>query len=224
MESCHDKIRTIIRAVGLIAGISFLAVACNGTQKEPYRLSAYDKALLSSGDIIMRRGEEVISTFILNTLNETVNISHCGIIVREGEDISVIHCLSDKVSPVNGVQRNTIDEFTSESIRGTITVVRCKADTSHILADGALYYLKKKKKFDHKFDYADTTEFFCSELPMHILSDRLGIDLMKHQKQFSFSLFFNLQHFEPILTHDTLLQNDHFAQHTYIKEDTCLHQ
>ena len=206
MESCYVKIRTILQTVGFAAGISLLAVACDSTEKEPYRLSADDKALLSSGDIIMRRGEGVLSTFIMSSLNDSVNISHCGIIVCEGEEINVVHCLSDKISPVNGVQQNTFDEFTAESVRGTISVVRCKTDTCNILADGARYYLATKKKFDHKFDYADTTEFFCSELPMRILADRLGIDLMKHRNKFSFSLFFNPQHFETILTHDSLLR------------------
>lgn len=153
----------------------------------------------------MRRGEGLLSTFIVNKLNDSINISHCGIIIREGEEIDVIHCLSDKVSDVNGVQKCTIDEFTRESIRGSISVVRCMADTSGVLANGAQYYLKVRKKFDHNFDINDTTEFFCSELPLHILSNRLGVNVLDKNQEFKFSMFFKPQLFKTILVKDSVL-------------------
>lgn len=182
--------------------ICFIASSCNTTSDEPYRLSDGDKALLLSGDIIMRRGEGFLSDIIVKLLNDSTGLSHCGIIERKGSDINVIHCLSDEVSDVDGVQSCTLDQFVSESVRGTIAVVRCKKDTAGCIVAGARYYLNTNKKFDHEFDACDTTKFFCSELPLRILADRMGINIIDENKNINFSMFFDTRYFEIILKHN----------------------
>ena len=192
MEGNTQKIIFIILS-------TFIIVAgCNKTNDEPYRLSDGDKALLSSGDIIMRRGEGMLSTMIINGINDSTGVSHCGVIVRDGDSINVIHCLSDEVSDVDGVQLCSLDDFVADGVRGTIAVVRCRYDSLGHLASGARYYLTTGKEFDLQFDAKDTTRFFCSEMPVRILYDRVGIDIIGKERQYNFKMFFNPSYFDTI--------------------------
>lgn len=192
MESSAYKI------IGLFLAC-FLSVACSDIQNEPYRLSDGDKASLSTGDIILRRGHGMLSTFIVKYLNDSTGISHCGVIVREGDSINVIHCLSDDVSDIDGVQMCSLDDFIHESVPGSVSVVSCTADTAGYLADGALYYLNTGKKFDREFDSSDTTKFYCSEMLLHIMSDKMNLKFIDSDKEFRFSLFFNPDYFKTII-------------------------
>lgn len=47
-----------------------------------YRLTAAEKALFQPGDIILRKGEGVLSQFICRQLRDTLGVSHCGIWVK----------------------------------------------------------------------------------------------------------------------------------------------
>lgn len=181
----------------LLVGI--IISGCSEKQnKEPYCLSADDKALLRDGDIILRRGEGMLSSIIVRNLNDTVDASHCGIIIKRGDSLDVIHCLSSEVSETDGVQICSLDEFTNESVPGSISVVRCRKDSTNCLSESAEYYLNVGKQFDKQFDMNDSTKFFCSEMILRILNDRLGIDMITDNPQPKFSLFFNHDYFDVI--------------------------
>ena len=175
-----------------------LCVLCGGTACQrtasspaaPYRLSVADKALLREGDIVLRRGEGMLSSFIVRQLRDTVPASHCGILVREGGEWNVIHSLSLDVSETDGVQRCSLDEFMTDCVPGSICVLRCLSDTTGCLASCARYYLEVHKPFDRHFSLEDTTSFFCSELPYRILKDRLQLDLAPATGALKFSAFF----------------------------------
>ncbi len=170
-------------------------------KQEPYLLSLRDKALIKEGDIILRMGEGWLSQFICKQLNDTIHISHCGILVRSNTGgFDVIHVLSKEVSDTNGVQRCSLDQFTADSQRGTIQIVRLKKDSTHILTEKAIYYLNKKIPFDHTFNLQDSTAFFCSELPLHILKYHIGIDLYPSPPNTPrFSIFLDKRYFIDIL-------------------------
>lgn len=178
--------------------ICFIGLAClffgckqKAPQREPYLLNKEDKDLFQSGDIILRKGEGFISQFICDRLKERIPISHCGIIIKDADKLDVIHALSKDVSEVDGVQICSFDQFTQESEKGSIFVVRYKKDTTALIASSALYYLRTKKPFDRFFDLHDSTAFFCSELPLHILKYHLHRDLAQDLSIPPFSLFLN---------------------------------
>lgn len=175
---------------------------CKNNQKapqEPYLLTQEDKALLQNGDIILRKGEGLLSQFICDRLNDSINISHCGILVKQKDELNVIHALSKDVSEIDGVQSCSFDRFTRESVKGSLLVVRYRNDTAQILASQALYYLQAQKPFDRLFDMHDSSSFFCSELPLHILKYNLHNELMHGTPSFPrFSLFLNPQEFDII--------------------------
>ena len=183
--------------LSILAGIT----ACQKTksiQTVPYRLTLEDKALLREGDIVLRRGEGMLSSFIARHLCDSVPASHCGILVREGGEWQVIHTLSLDVSDTDGVQCCSLNEFMDDCMPGSICVLRCLSDSTGRMAAYARYYLAAHKPFDRKFSLADTTSFFCSELPYRILKDRLHIDLTPETGHLKFSAFFHPAYFRVV--------------------------
>lgn len=187
----------------IYAGVIFLILLAGckqsiRTSDKPYILTDREKRLLQNGDIILRKGEGILSNFICDYLADTINISHCGILIKNRQGLQVIHTLSADVSDTDGVQICSLDLFTSESVKSSIIVVRCKTDTTSLITSQALHYLKLRKPFDRHFKLQDSSSFFCSELPLHILKYSLDIDLMTVSPPL-FSSFLHLQYFDIIL-------------------------
>lgn len=166
---------------------------------ESYFLSQEDKVLIQEGDIILRMGEGWLSQFICKHLHDTIRVSHCGILVKSEADWKVIHVLSKEVSDTDGVQSCPLDQFTAESEKGSIRIARLKQGSAKVLAGKARYYLNRKIPFDHQFDWKDSTAFFCSELPLHILKYHMGINLYPQSGNPRFSVFLDKQHFEEVV-------------------------
>lgn len=187
----------------IYAGVIFLILLAGckqsiRTSDKPYILTDREKSLLQNGDIILRKGEGILSNFICDYLADTINISHCGILIKNRQGLQVIHTLSADVSDTDGLQICSLDLFTSESVKSSIIVVRCKTDTTSLITSQALHYLKLRKPFDRHFNLQDSSSFFCSELPLHILKYSLDIDLMTVSPPL-FSSFLHQQYFDIIL-------------------------
>ena len=197
------KAQIINRLAGLVLYI-YVLCGCSIQDKrtnssvEPYRLSAEEKALLQEGDLIMRRGNGMLSSLIVRRLNDTIPVSHCGILVANGDDWAVIHALSLDVSDTDGVQSCSVDEFMDDCQTGTLCIVRCVMPRAHCIAPQARYYQATHKPFDRSFNLQDSTAFFCSELPYRILKDRVGLDLTPVSGNLKFSAFFDTRYFEVI--------------------------
>lgn len=188
--------RKIVCAV--VAGLTLLCIVWYGaccmsgdTGCPAHGLSLEEQKLLREGDLIFRRGDGILSRFIVRQLNDTISLSHCGILVREQGQWQVIHSLSSDVSETDGVQQCSLDDFTDESIEGSLYVLRCRLDSAGLMAAYARYYLRKQKPFDRQFDLSDTTSFFCSELPYRILKDHLHRSLQLESGELKFSAFFD---------------------------------
>ena len=56
-------------------------------------------------------------------------------------------------------------------------VSRLRTDEDRgLIARKALQYLDRQVPFDHAFDLADTSSFYCTELLWRILKDEYGVD------------------------------------------------
>ena len=165
----------------------------------PYILDDQIKASIKNGDIILRMGIGIISETIKNVLADSIEISHCGILIKEKDSISIIHSLSKEISGIDGLQECTIDQFCSESIENSIIIVRFRNDSNQVLSQKAQYYLSIHKPFDNAFNIRDTSAFFCSELPLHIIKYELETNLYDpYSKIPKFSVFLDSIHFEKI--------------------------
>lgn len=162
-----------------------------------YKLSPEDQALLQHGDIIMRKGEGFVSGVINDLFNTGYNLSHCGIVLKEGDSIKIIHTVSSELSNIDGVQTENLDKFVRESVLNTLVVVRYKADSLKRaeIAEASKSYLTRNKHFDHKFDIADTTEFYCTELIHYAFMDVYKKDMFPERLQSDHPNFLGLNAF-----------------------------
>lgn len=154
-------------------------------------------AEIRGGDIILRLGEGFVSQTIMLFLADSVELSHCGIIVRRNDSFHVVHSLPKELSDIDGIQLCSLDKFVSESAPNSVVVVRPKKIGNETMEANALYHLSHPKPFDWDFDLSDSTAFFCSELPLHILKHQFGVDLYPTFDSYpKFSLFMDTTYFK----------------------------
>lgn len=176
-----------------------LLLGCNSPKAETTESLRYNTSNLRSGDIILRKSFGLISEIVVVKLQDTIDISHCGIIyVDSKKNYQVIHSLSKKVSDADGVQICSLNHFMEDSKLESVRVVRLRIDTSNIVSNKALHYLQQKIPFDELFDIKDTSSFFCSELPIHIIKSGFSIDISQGATEPKFSIFLNPHIFKEI--------------------------
>jgi uncharacterized protein YycO len=143
-----------------------------------YCLSENEKSLLQDGDIILRRGYGLVSSRIIETLKDTLDVSHCGIIVQIDSCWSVIHSIPGYFSippKDDGVIITSLSEFIENAYPNSIIVTRLKRDNLNQIAQKALNYAERRIPFDYDFNYNDTTSLYCSELILRILEDKFAL-------------------------------------------------
>jgi len=192
--------RLQVEIVGVLAFACLLFIFSGCTRCEKATaLNLYSTDSISSGDIILRKSYGMVSEVIVARLNDTVDVSHCGIIYRDAQGhFNVIHALSRKVSETDGMQICRLDDFLKDSRPETVRVVRYINDTTHGIIRQAIRYLDLKVPFDEDIDMADTTRFFCSELPIHIIKTLYHTDISDGAEKPKFSVFLNRQYFKEI--------------------------
>ncbi len=172
-----------------------------------YCLSEDEKSLLQDGDIILRKGYGFVSNQIIETLKDSLNISHCGIIVQIDSCWSVVHSTPGYFSipfKDDGVIITSLSKFMESSYPNSIIITRLKRDHLSQIAEKALNYAERKVPFDYDFNYNDTTSLYCSELILRILEDKFALTpeaLGVKKDPPPFSTFTNSDFFKTIIKH-----------------------
>ena len=204
--------------IRIITGISFLIVIVallyvfilSDKLEKAYNnancyLNENEKSLLQDGDIILRKGYGFVSHRIVETLKDTLDVSHCGIIVRIDSCWSVVHSVPGRLSPFSkedGVIVTGLSEFMEDSYPNSIIITRLKRDSLNRIAQKALNYAAQKVPFDYDFNYSDTTSLYCSELILRILENKFALNpeiLGAKKNPPPFSVFTNPEFFKVIL-------------------------
>lgn len=177
-------------------------------KKSNYKLKDNEQSLIQNGDIILRHGYGTISDIIAKSLNEKYDISHCAVLIKDSDNINVIHTVSQTLSDFDGLQQQKLSRFVSDSKQNSIIIVRYKGDKNKILADRAKYYLSLKIPFDHDFNIKDTTKFYCNEFVIKLIKDVYKNDILKNKvdkynekSQYKFNVFWDTTYFDIILNH-----------------------
>lgn len=178
-------------------------------QGASYTLTGDEKRLLRTGDIVMRRGEGMVSDGIAKILAEPFDITHCGVVLEEQGKLYVVHALQDKDRDIDGIIAQGLDQFVAESRLGSIIVVRYKTNEDHTpnLVKRIHYYLKQDIPFDLGFDAADPSAFYCSELVQHLYLETYGTDVfpitlsLPTADLLKYTYLFDTTAFQPILNH-----------------------
>lgn len=185
---------TQIVIVLIYLGISLLVTACvhnSSTDKDIYHYR--------DGDIILRKGRGFISDIIAASIKDSLPYSHCGILVKEKQQWKVIHSVARELSNADGVQQCSLYDFIAESDDSCFMIVRCRIDNAgFLIASAAKDYLKRKIPFDYQFNMADSSAFFCTELPLHILKNRFNITFESKDKYIPFSVFTDSVYFNVV--------------------------
>lgn len=200
----------ILIMILLLLGGYFM-LSSNNTDKQgvSYTLTGDEKRLLLTGDIIMRRGDGLVSDGIAKMLQEPFDITHCGVILEEQCKLWVVHAMQDKERGVDGIFAQSLDQFVAESRLGSVIVVRYKPtqDRTPLLTERIHYYLKQDIPFDLGFDAADSTEFYCSELLQHLFLETYGVDIfpitlsVPTADLLKYTHLFDTTAFQPVLNH-----------------------
>lgn len=151
------------------------------------RLTQDEIELLQEGDFILRRGFGFFSDFVAKRLNDSdIDVTHAGILVRHKNQWHVIHALSSDVTPIDGMQMQTLKSFLKYSQPDKIIVTRTKNATPETCRDitrKAQHYLNRKIPFDHHGDYENDDKLYCTELIWRILEKDLELlSLPKEEK------------------------------------------
>ena len=176
-------------------------------QAGPYRLAGSDIAQLKPGDIILRRGEGLVSDAIAQVLNGPYDVTHCGILMPSKDGWAVVHAMSDNSRDIDGVVAQKLDQFVEESKEGSVMVVRYKNmnGQEQAVINTTKAYLAKAQPFDLGFDIYDTTAVYCSELLQHIYWDNFQEDIFPVRLStpttdlLTYTYLFDTVHFERVV-------------------------
>ena len=160
------------------------------------RLSSEEIAQIQEGDFILRRGFGFFSDYISKELNNgEIDVTHAGIITKRNDSLFVIHSLSSDVTDIDGLQIQPLQEFLKYSYPQKIIITRLKNANPAMglkISSLAENYLAKHIPFDHKGNFDNDEELFCTEMIWKILEKDLQcVELpseAKARKDFFFSM------------------------------------
>lgn len=187
------------------------ASGCTGTtQEKPSKIiptlpeEVIDQ--LKGGEIILRKGNGILSSQLIQILNEEIPLSHCGMVIKSDTSLYVIHAISDDYNGRDGVQPCTLNKFVAHAIDSSIIIIRPNYSDSilNLMQKDAMRYVKMEKTFDYQFNLDDTTQYYCTELLKHIFTNTVKEDIYPTRKlpngfdNLYFIDFFNETYFEPV--------------------------
>lgn len=153
----------------VVLGVVFLAATY--TNQDSANVSTHIESLpwidakkLSDGDLIFRKGHDLISRLVL-TQGNSAQFSHVGIIlIREGI-VSVIHSLPEDVNTSSGVQVESLDSFVSIENASDVAVYRITGIDTKSRQKIREYVLKQVgKPFDTSLLMSTDDSMYCTEL------------------------------------------------------------
>lgn len=180
------------------------------------QLTGTERCQLKSGDLILRRGEGLVSDQISYVLRkQPYDVTHCGIIYQQGDSFFVVHSIADNEHQIDGVIAQNLNQFLADSRPNSIIVLRYNDMDSHRteLMQRTDYYLQKSPPFDFAFDIADSSRFYCAELIWHVFKDVCHKDVFTDKMNVAgnqlleYSSFFHGHDFSAIINQQAALAN-----------------
>ena len=121
---------------------------------------------LHSADLVFRLGRTLQSEAIAAGADHTARYSHIGIIIRQANNISVVH-----IEPCRDgderVKCETLEDFFAYDKAMSGAIVRIKnltAEQRNQIQQAALSAATSPISFDHEYRLSDTTRMYCTEL------------------------------------------------------------
>lgn len=152
--------------VALICPLASFAPPSPGTAATP---SAPARALpepaaLRDGDLIFRRGRDLIAGTVL-AADASARFSHVGLIVTDKTGVWVVHAVPDEGGNGGGVTRQSLARFLDPEDAADFAVYRHQTlspEQRHIVRHAALGAIGTP--FDYDLQLSDAGALYCSEL------------------------------------------------------------
>jgi hypothetical protein len=126
---------------------------------------AIDSLAFEEGDLLLRRGNSIVSGMIVQAFPGGGGMSHCGILIQENGAWQVIHSISGAISDSEGIRKQAWLSFARNAKEARLLHVKPTfvPDRQAIRAK-AFVYLQRRTGFDHDFDLSNDSKLYCSEL------------------------------------------------------------
>jgi len=136
------------------------------------------KALLSDGCIVLRAGNDVISSMFAQLNRTDKTFSHCGIAFEEDKKWYVFHSIGGEDNPNSKLRKDTYEKFVGfEHNLGFGICNYALTDTQlQKLHNIVLNYYQKEIPFDMQFDLHSNDRLYCAEMVYKAYQQALGVD------------------------------------------------
>lgn len=137
-------------------------------KSNPWNLAQVDSSvkLLHSGDIVVRRGDDMTSYMLsrLNTMDKS--FSHCGVVEIENGVPYVYHCIGGEDNPDEKMKRERATEWFSPGNNLSYAAYRYDFADSAInkLLTTVRQFYNEQKMFDMDFSLDTDDRMYCSEM------------------------------------------------------------
>jgi hypothetical protein len=135
-------------------------------KKEYGKLVDSCQQFLQNGTIVLRTGNDAISTMFAQLNNTDKTFSHCGIAFEENNIWYVFHSIGGEDNPDEKLRKETFESFVGEShnlgfgiCKYNMTEVKQKK-LNTIVTD----WYQKKMPFDMEFDLKSNDRLYCAEM------------------------------------------------------------
>ena len=164
---CKNRIFLLFALILAISTQASLTIHKSGEQggSSPAIGSELKLPKLCNGDIVLRKGNSLVSDLIARNFSDCEDMSHCGIIVNDSGAPYVVHTISGVISEDDGIRKEPIADFIGRADAQKVIIIRSNipADASRIQSE-CDRFLKLHIGFDHEFDADDHATVYCSEL------------------------------------------------------------
>lgn len=147
-------------------------------KNNPLNISAVDSCagLLQTGDLVVRRGDDMTS-YMLSQLNtKDKSYSHCGIVVLENGYPYVYHSIGGEDNPDGIIRRDSAHYWCSPGNNLGFAAYRYRISDS--VKNRFVRYVhgfyREKRMFDMAFDLRTDDRLYCSEMIYKALEQATG--------------------------------------------------
>lgn len=144
----------------------------------PANLAAVDSCtkLLHTGDLLVRRGDDMTS-YMLSQLNmQDQTYSHCGLVMVENGYPFVYHSIGGEDNPDQALRRDSAQLWCSPANNHAFAAFRyALADSiNDKLVKSVRGFYKERIKFDMSFDMETDDRLYCSEMIYKAIEQATG--------------------------------------------------
>ena len=124
------------------------------------------KQFLQNGTIVLRTGNDAISSMFAQLNNTDKTFSHCGIAFEENNIWYVFHSIGGEDNPDEKLRKESFENFVgaSHNFGFGICKYRMSAEQQTKLKTIVTDWYQKKMPFDMKFDLKSNDRLYCAEM------------------------------------------------------------